>query len=66
MKKDIPTKSCGGLSEVFVCMRPPKADTHTYKYGTAKETEQMLSNGFCPQPQNNKAMKKSSPYLYIF
>jgi hypothetical protein len=61
MKKVIPMKSCGGLSEVYV-----HADRQMHIYGTAKETEQMLKKDFRPQPQNKTAMKKSSPYLYIF
>jgi hypothetical protein len=42
LKNDSPLKSCGGRSGVHV--HPPKADMHMY--GTAKETEQMLKNGF--------------------
>ncbi len=40
-RKDLPLKSCGGLSDVHV-----HADRHMHMYGTAKETEQMLNKGF--------------------
>ena len=43
MKNDLPTKGCGGLSDVQICLHAPKADMQTYLYGTAKETEQMLN-----------------------
>jgi hypothetical protein len=35
---------------LYVCV-PPKALAHTYKYGTAKETEQMFKYARCPQPK---------------
>ncbi len=39
--------SCGGLSDVYVCMRDRLGGhTHTYIYGTAKETEQMLVHAY--------------------
>ena len=43
MKNDLPTKGCGGLSDVQICLHAPKANMQTYLYGTAKETEQMLN-----------------------
>ena len=43
MKNVLPTKGCGGLSDVQICLHAPKANMQTYLYGTAKETEQMLN-----------------------
>lgn len=41
LPKDKMLKSCGGLSDVCVCVHADR-HMHTYTYGTAKETEQML------------------------
>ena len=43
MKNDLPTKGCGGLSDVQICLHAPRADMQTYLYGTANETGQKLS-----------------------
>ncbi len=39
--------SGGGMSDVYECMRAPKALTHTLIYGTANEAEHMLIVAFC-------------------
>jgi hypothetical protein len=45
MKKDKMLKGCGGGSDVRICMHGV-SHMHTYTYGTAKETEQMLPHAY--------------------
>jgi hypothetical protein len=57
-EKDLPLKSCGGLSDVHV-----HADRRMQMHGTVKETEQMLKIDFLPTAEKIKLPRKQEDVL---